>query len=152
MTIGAHGRYLQIGQVAERSELSVKTIRHYDDVGLVVPSARSAGGFRLYTETDVSRLLLVRRLKPLGFSLAETKQLLDAFDLLDSDTASDQQRDRAKEFLLGYRSRTHDSAERLRHQLAHAEEFIALLTASTVFPDPPRAPSRRSMSDRDARA
>lgn len=35
-------RYLQIGQVAERTELSLKTIRHYDEVGLVQPSARSA--------------------------------------------------------------------------------------------------------------
>uniref|UniRef100_UPI0024569A0D MerR family DNA-binding transcriptional regulator n=1 Tax=Nocardia cyriacigeorgica TaxID=135487 RepID=UPI0024569A0D len=36
--------HLQIGQVAERTELSIKTIRHYDEVGLVTPSARSAGG------------------------------------------------------------------------------------------------------------
>ena len=45
--------HMQIGQVAQKTELSIRTVRHYDDVGLVTPSARSAGGFRLYTETDV---------------------------------------------------------------------------------------------------
>ncbi|MBF6100215.1 MerR family DNA-binding transcriptional regulator [Nocardia cyriacigeorgica] len=40
---------MQIGQVAERTELSLKSIRRWDEVGLVQPSARSAGGFRLYT-------------------------------------------------------------------------------------------------------
>ncbi|WP_043368340.1 MerR family DNA-binding transcriptional regulator, partial [Mycolicibacterium conceptionense] len=48
---------MQIGEVAARTELSIKTIRHYDEVGLVTPSARSAGGFRLYTADDVNRLL-----------------------------------------------------------------------------------------------
>ena len=68
------GQNMQIGQVAERTELSIKTIRHYDEVGLVTPSERSAGGFRLYTEADVQRLLVIRRMKPLGFSLEEMKQ------------------------------------------------------------------------------
>jgi DNA-binding transcriptional MerR regulator len=70
--------HLQIGEVAARTELSIKTIRHYDEVGLVVPSARSAGGFRLYTTGDVDRLLAIRRMKPLGFSLDEMRQLLVA--------------------------------------------------------------------------
>jgi DNA-binding transcriptional MerR regulator len=56
---------MQIGQAAARTELSITTIRHYDAAGLVTPSARSAGGFRLYTEADVERLLVIRRMKPL---------------------------------------------------------------------------------------
>jgi len=47
---------MQIGEVADRTQLSLRTIRHYDEVGLVPPSARSEGGFRLYTEADVERL------------------------------------------------------------------------------------------------
>ncbi len=47
---------LRIGEVADRVGLSLRTIRHYDEIGLVVPSDRSAGGFRLYTEADVVRL------------------------------------------------------------------------------------------------
>jgi DNA-binding transcriptional MerR regulator len=59
---------MQIGEVAERTALSLRTIRYYEEVGLVPPSARTQGGFRLYTEADVERLLLVKRMKPLEFS------------------------------------------------------------------------------------
>src|SRR5690606_40676868 len=62
---------MHIGAVAERTGLSLRTLRHWDEVGLVQPSGRSDGGFRLYTEDDVERILLVRRMKPLGFTLAE---------------------------------------------------------------------------------
>jgi MerR family copper efflux transcriptional regulator len=43
----------QTGLVAERTELSIRTLRHYDEVGLVRPSARTSSGSRLYTEDDV---------------------------------------------------------------------------------------------------
>lgn len=119
--------FLQIGHVAESTELSIKTIRHYEEVGLVIPSARSAGGFRLYTSADVDRLLIIRRMKPLGFSLAEMKQLLDAFAVLDDPTATGEQHTRAREFLQQCRERTRDSAERLRRHLAYAAEFGDLL-------------------------
>lgn len=136
-TTGETG-FLQIGQVAERTELSIKTIRHYEEVGLVTPSARSAGGFRLYTAADVDRLLVIRRMKPLGFTLAEMKQLLDAFAVLDDPTATGEQRGQATEFLRHCRERTHDSADRLRRHLAYAEEFSDLLAArSSGSPESP---------------
>ncbi|WP_039827667.1 MerR family transcriptional regulator [Nocardia testacea] len=124
----AENGFLQIGQVAERTELSIKTIRHYEEVGLVIPSARSAGGFRLYTTADVERLLVIRRMKPLGFTLAEMKQLLDAFDVLGDPATTIEQREHAREFLQQCRDRTRDSAQRLRRHLAYAEEFGDLLT------------------------
>ncbi|MEV3964496.1 MerR family transcriptional regulator [Nocardia sp. NPDC050193] len=126
MSVAAEN-YLQIGQVAERTELSIKTIRHYEEVGLVEPSARSAGGFRLYTGVDVDRLLVIRRMKPLGCSLAEMKQLLDALDVLESPTATGEQRARAREYLRQCREKTRDSADRLRRRLAYAAEFGDLL-------------------------
>ncbi|MFE6489944.1 MerR family transcriptional regulator, partial [Streptomyces sp. NPDC057757] len=52
------GEHMQIGEVATRTELSLRTIRHYEETGLVMPSARSQGGFRLYTEADVARLMV----------------------------------------------------------------------------------------------
>lgn len=131
MSETGQGGFLQIGQVAERTELSIKTIRHYEEVGLVTPSARSAGGFRLYTTADVERLLIIRRMKPLGFSLAETKQLLDAFAVLDDPAAGGEQHTRAREFLQQCRERTRDSAELLRRHLAYAAEFGDLLDART---------------------
>ena len=64
---------MQIGEVADRTGLSLRTIRHYEEAGLIAPSARSKGGSRLYTEADVSRLMVIRRMKPLGFSLEEMR-------------------------------------------------------------------------------
>ena len=46
---------MKIGEVAERTSLSIRSLRHYDELGLASPSAHSPGGFRLYTEADVER-------------------------------------------------------------------------------------------------
>jgi DNA-binding transcriptional MerR regulator len=123
---------MQIGQVATRTELSIATVRHYDEVGLVTPSARSTGGFRLYTETDVERLLVIRRMKPLGFTLAEMKDLLNSLDILNGGRTSNTQRDKASHYLQECRSKAQDSAEKLRKHLAYAEELTELLSAQTT--------------------
>ena len=78
----------KIGEVAETTGLSIRTLRHYDELGLVVPSGHTAGGFRLYTDADVQRLLLVRRMKPLGFSLERMRQFLRATDVLSASRGS----------------------------------------------------------------
>ncbi|WP_026122624.1 MerR family transcriptional regulator [Nocardiopsis halotolerans] len=120
-------QHMQIGEVAERTGLSLRTIRYYGEVGLVEPSARSRGGFRLYTETDVDRLNLIKRMKPLEFSLDETRELLTAIDRLNaSETGPDERRvlsgrlDDFEEAIVA-RCRT------LRKQLAMAEEFAGRL-------------------------
>src|SRR5215203_3670091 len=81
---GVDGKHMQIGEVAARTELSLRTIRHYEEAGLVVPSARSQGGFRLYTDDDVTRLMVIRRMKPLGFTLDQMRDVLEATDRLDA--------------------------------------------------------------------
>ena len=60
---------MHIGEVAARTELSLRSLRHWDEVGLLRPSGRTDGGFRLYTEADVEKILVIRRMKPLGFTL-----------------------------------------------------------------------------------
>jgi DNA-binding transcriptional MerR regulator len=80
---------MQIGEVATRVGLSLRTIRHWDEVGLVVPSKRSAGGFRLYTEADIDRLVLVKTLRPLDFSLEQLRELLATMDALEDDLGGD---------------------------------------------------------------
>ncbi|MGH3726282.1 MAG: MerR family transcriptional regulator [Mycobacterium sp.] len=122
---------MQIGQVAARTELSIRTIRHYDEVGLVTPSARSTGGFRLYTESDVERLLLIRRMKPLDFTLTEMRDLLDAIDTLNRSDATAAQQTAAADYLHQCQTRTHDSIDRLRKHLAYAEELDHTLTTCT---------------------
>jgi MerR family transcriptional regulator, copper efflux regulator len=110
------GEHMQIGEVAERTKLSLRTIRHYEEVGLVPPSARSKGGFRLYSESDVQRLLLIRRMKPLDFTLEEMGDLLA---LLDNLAAEGEAADRAA--LLDRLTMYHEAAGQritaLREQL-----------------------------------
>lgn len=120
--------HMQIGQVAARTELSIRTIRHYDEVGLVTPSARSTGGFRLYTQTDIERLLVIRRMKPLDFTLTEMKDLLEAIDTLNTPNATAAQQTAAAEYLHQCQNRTHDSINKLRKHLAYAEELNHILT------------------------
>jgi DNA-binding transcriptional MerR regulator len=123
------GVHMQIGQVAARTELSIRTVRHYDDVGLVTPSARSPGGFRLYTEDDVERLLVIRRMKPLGFTLAEMKDLLQALDVLDKgQVTTKRQRTAAAKCVRRCQAKATESAATLRRQLAYADELSQLLS------------------------
>ncbi|MER6672731.1 MerR family transcriptional regulator [Streptomyces sp. NPDC000983] len=123
-------KHMQIGEVATRTELSLRTIRHYEETGLVVPSARSRGGFRLYTERDVARLMVVRRMKPLGFTLDQMRDLLDATDRLDSGAvlAADE-REVLLERVRGYEQGAAEQVEKLRVQLSRAEDFAATLRA-----------------------
>ncbi|MEU4506027.1 MerR family transcriptional regulator [Streptomyces sp. NPDC024089] len=81
-------RHMQVGEVATRTGLSLRTIRHYEESGLAVPSARSRGGFRLCTETVVARLMVIRRMRPPGFTLEQMRDLLDATDRLDAPSPS----------------------------------------------------------------
>lgn len=116
---------MQIGELAERTELSLRTIRHYDEIGLLTPSGRSLGGFRLYTEGDLSRLLLIRRMKPLGYSLDQMSDLLCAIDTAAGEgNAAENAYGALTDFLRDATERR----ERLAKQLGAADEFISLLS------------------------
>ncbi|MEU8986911.1 MerR family transcriptional regulator [Streptomyces sp. NPDC048558] len=133
------GKHMQIGEVAARTELSLRTIRHYEEAGLVVPSARSQGGFRLYTENDVARLMVIRRMKPLGFTLDQMRDLLDATDRLDAggDPGPDK-REALLERVREYEKAAAEQVEKLRIQLARAEDFAATLRARLPESEPAR--------------
>lgn len=60
---------ITVGEVAKRAGLTVRTLHHYDAIGLVRPSARSASGYRLYNASDIERLHTVQSLKELGLGL-----------------------------------------------------------------------------------
>ncbi|MGS0685726.1 MerR family transcriptional regulator [Nakamurella sp. GG22] len=137
---------LQIGEVAARTNLSIRTIRHWEEVGLLRPSARSRGGFRLYSEEDVARLRLLRFMKPLNFSLEQMRELLE----LRADAvqfASGAQQDLSSALVWPRSSHVDDSAiaqrlsrnlehyaeqaqrrlEKLRQQVTEVEEFVERL-------------------------
>ncbi|MBQ0886353.1 MerR family transcriptional regulator [Streptomyces sp. RM72] len=131
-------KHMQIGEVATRTELSLRTIRHYEEAGLVIPSARSQGGFRLYTETDVARLMVIRRMKPLGFTLEQMRDLLDATDRLDSEDALDSgEREALLERVRTYQQAAAEQVEKLRVQLSRAEDFASTLDARLERSTPP---------------
>ncbi|GAA0825515.1 MerR family transcriptional regulator [Streptosporangium amethystogenes subsp. fukuiense] len=69
-------RLLTIGQLADRTGLSVRTIRFWSDIDVIPPTRRSAGGFRLYDMEAVARLDLVRTLRELGLDLDTVQQVL----------------------------------------------------------------------------
>ena len=74
---------LQIGEVAQRTGVTQRTLRFYEEKGLLRPPSRMDGGFRLYSEEDVKRVEHIRRLQDLlGISLAEIKEMVDADEVL----------------------------------------------------------------------
>ncbi|MCC5950980.1 MAG: MerR family transcriptional regulator [Acidimicrobiia bacterium] len=133
----------QIGEAAELTGLSLRTIRHYEEVGLVSPSTRSAGGFRLYSDAEVDRLRLVKQMKPLGFTLEEMRELLDTRDRLadaDSDGA-DELRDR----LAMFAEVAEERCAQLRAQLTEVE------TLATRLRNEATAPSRTTAAGKPRR-
>ncbi len=118
---------LQIGEVAERVGLSLRTVRFYEEQGLLTPAARSEGGFRLYTETQVARLALIKRMKPLGFTVEQMADLLAAHDTLQDSDTSKADRTRAREQIATFADLATERCEQLRRQLDHAEAFAGQL-------------------------
>lgn len=71
---------MTIGQFATRAGVSPRTIRHYEELGLLAKAQRSGSGYRLYGEADLDRLRQIRSLTSLGISLREVSHLLEAGD------------------------------------------------------------------------
>jgi DNA-binding transcriptional MerR regulator len=126
---------MHIGELAERTGLSLRTIRHYDDVGLLPATARTEGGFRVYSEADAARLMLIKQMKPLGFSLEEMAEilgLLNAEGAGPADTASAGPDARLAEFL----ERAEHQRAKMARNLRQADEFIAMLGQQTPSRNP----------------
>lgn len=105
----------KVGEVAERTGLSVRTLHHYDEIGLLVPSRRTPAGHRLYGRGELDRLQRIRSLKQLGFSLEEIAACL-------ADP-----RYTLAETLRLHRERLDDGIEhmrRLRARLARLERLV----------------------------
>jgi DNA-binding transcriptional MerR regulator len=67
---------LKVGPLARRTGLTVRTLHHYDDIGLLKPSERTRSGQRVYTPADIEQLQKILSLKQLGFSLEQIRELL----------------------------------------------------------------------------
>lgn len=113
---------MRIGEVSDRVGLSLRTLRHYDEIGLVVPSDRSAGGFRFYTEADVARLELVKTLRPLDLSLDQIRELVETIDAAESATDPDEVEQVAGRLSM-YRVLAESRVETLRAQVQGLERL-----------------------------
>lgn len=118
---------LQIGEVADRTGLSLRTVRYYEEVGLVVPSMRTGGGFRLYAEDEVHRLALIKQLKPLDFTLDELRDLLQIRDALSSSETKGAEREALAARLADYVTAAKQRCEKLRDRLVQVESVTVTL-------------------------
>lgn len=83
---------LTVGAVAHLVGVSVRTLHHWDEIGLVTPSARTPGGYRSYSSDDVSRIHRVLVYRELGFGLAAVSDLLDDPDIDEEQHLREQRR------------------------------------------------------------
>lgn len=119
----------QIGTVADRVHLSLRTIRYYEEIGLVSPSGRTEGGFRLYTESDIDRLHLVKALKPVGMPLEMISELLDCADQITGGEGDLGEIERRLESVLATALGRCDELEQTLAVARESLQSLSLLTA-----------------------
>lgn len=123
----SRGARYQIGEVAERLGLSLRTVRYYEEVGLAAPAERSPGGFRLYDDDAIERLALIKQMKPLEFSLEETRQLLELRERVAASEPAGEERAELVERLAMFTAAAEERCDRLAEDLARAEAFAETL-------------------------
>ncbi|MBT2535387.1 MerR family transcriptional regulator [Arthrobacter sp. ISL-69] len=126
MTAKTSSTTMHIGELAERTGLSLRTIRHYDEVGLLPATARTDGGFRVYSEDDFERLMVIKQMKPLGFSLEEMAEILAILSPEEETRASA----KAQAKLSGFLEKAVIQRAKMARNLAQADELIERLSAT----------------------
>jgi MerR family transcriptional regulator, thiopeptide resistance regulator len=116
-----------VGAVAERSGVSVRTLHHYDAIGLLTPSARSAAGYRLYSEADLGRLRHVLFYRELGFGLDQIAEIL-----ADPDARTDDHLRRQHRLLRQRQARTGALLAAIEHEIEARRLGIALTPAEQL--------------------
>ncbi|WP_299562855.1 Cu(I)-responsive transcriptional regulator [uncultured Sulfitobacter sp.] len=106
---------MNIGEVSRKAELPAKTIRYYEDIGLISP-LRDTNGYRSFRDSDVHKLVFLGRARALGFTIEDCRNLLALWD--DQDRASADVRAIAKEHLAQIESKISD-LQAIRDTLSH---------------------------------
>ena len=118
-------RKLKVGELADRTQKTVRALRLYEERGLLTPLERSQGGFRLYAENSIERVSLIDRLQSVGMSLNEIAALLDVWESAESNQFG---MNRLQE---EYQRRL----EQVRAQIAELREVERLLETGIEFMD-----------------
>ena len=110
---------MNVGTAARRSGLPAKTIRYYEDIGLILP-ARTQNGYRDYTGDDIHRLTFLRRARVLGFSIENCRQLMALYR--DKGRASHDVREIAKSHVVAIEEKVREleSMRATLQKLIHA--------------------------------
>jgi DNA-binding transcriptional MerR regulator len=111
--------------VARQVDLSLRTVRFYEEAGLLTPAGRTQGGFRLYDEDALDRLLLIKRMKPLGFTLEEMRSLLAVRDELRLPDLAAERRHELQERLKTWAALAEQKLADLRARAGIAADFVA---------------------------
>ena len=116
----------RVGEIAERLGVSPRTIKYYEELGLIQPETRSPGGFRLYGKEEVEQLELILRLKSIGYSLAAIREMLatrDAAQEADKVTVISNTMERLKDREREVTQRIQQISEDLKRAEAFREEL-----------------------------
>jgi DNA-binding transcriptional MerR regulator len=120
----------KIGELARRTGLTVRTLHHYDQIGLLSPAERSGGGHRVYGEADVQRLYRIVSLRSLGFPLESIAAALDAEDF-DARAAVEDHLARLEDQIEQQR-RLRISLRQLLERLG-SEDFLTTIEEMTMY-------------------
>lgn len=142
----APSRLLRIQEVAAETGLTPRSIRYYEEMGLLAPAARSEGAYRLYDADDLDRLRFIAALRnDAGFSLAEIGQLLE------DEAARTRNRERFRQGDAGeQRAAIADALARIDRQIETLERKRARLDAMLADARARRAHNERHLADIDA--
>ncbi|MFC1890491.1 MerR family transcriptional regulator [Thermodesulfobacteriota bacterium] len=117
---GSKGLYLTVGELAEKVGLGARTIKYWEEKGIIAPSTRSEGGFRLYQKDYVYIVQTIKDLQLFGYKLEDIKEVADLFRLLTSirEGSSDLGEEKALE-------RLNDMKEKIKDLKSHTDQLKA---------------------------
>ncbi len=121
---------MKISDVADRSGLPPKTIRYYEDIGLVRPASRQGNGYRDYDDRDVQMLRFLKRARGLGFSVADCRNLISLY----------QDRERASADVKALAQHRVDEIDRKIHELHSMRDALTHLIERCHGDDRPDCP------------
>ena len=130
-------RLLSIGQAATAAGVTPRTLRYYEELGLLAPSAHSMGGARRYADADLARITRIRELQELmGFNLEEIRQILAAEDTLErirGEYRSGRPTSRRRRELIAEAIEVNDRLrEQVRRKVSRIGGFLEELDAKAV--------------------
>ncbi|EFC81622.1 transcriptional regulator, MerR family [Parafrankia sp. EUN1f] len=128
----AHRGSYEIGEVATLVGLSLRTVRFYEEAGLLVAVGQADGGGPLYDDDALDRFLLIKKMKPLGFTLDEMRALVGLREEIEQDGLPRQRREELHERLSAWVSLAEDKLASLQEQVRVAEDFMVTLHDDTV--------------------